>query len=100
VYAKTRQRVQFPLGRLERTLGSSPWLAGSEYSLADIDAFALLRPLPTLLPELVNEGKTPRIVEFLSRMHERRAVQQALAASRSGKPHEAFVPGAEPSRWG
>jgi len=27
-------------------------------------------------------------------------VKKALALSRSGKPHEAFVPGAEPSRWG
>jgi GSH-dependent disulfide-bond oxidoreductase len=98
--AKVHERMQFPLGRVERTLGSSPWLAGSGYSLADIDAFALLRPLPTLVPDLVNESRTPRILEFLSRMHERRAVQQALAASRSGKPHEAFVPGAEPSRWG
>jgi hypothetical protein len=33
-------------------------------------------------------------------MHERPAVKKALALSRSGKPHEAFVPGAEPSRWG
>jgi hypothetical protein len=39
-------------------------------------------------------------MEFLGRMHGRKAVKQALAASRSGKPHEAFVPGAEPSRWG
>lgn len=100
VLEKTRQRLRFPLGRVEQILGGSSWLAGSEYSLADIDAFALLRPLPTLVPDAVNERQTPRIMEFLSRMHERRAVREALAVSRSGKPHEAFVPGAEPSRWG
>jgi GST-like protein len=100
VLAKTRERLQFPLGRVEQILGGSPWLAGSEYSIADIDAFALLRPLPTLVPDRVNVQQTPRIMEFLSRMHERTAVKQALAVSRSGKPHEAFVPGAEPSRWG
>ena len=97
---KVRERLKFPLGRVEQTLGASSWLAGAEYSLADIDAFALLRPLPTLLPELVNERQTPRIAEFLQRMHERTAVRKALARSRSGKPEEAFVPGAEPSRWG
>jgi GSH-dependent disulfide-bond oxidoreductase len=100
VLARTRERLKFPLGRLEQTLSGSPWLAGPEYSIADIDAFALLRSLPTLAPELVNEGQTPRIVDFLARMHERPAVKRALAVSRSGKPEEAFVPGAEPSRWG
>jgi glutathione S-transferase len=100
VLAKTRERLKFPLGRLEQTLSSSSWLAGPEYSIADIDAFALLRSLPTLAPELVNERQTPRIADFLGRMHERKAVKQALAVSRSGKPHEAFVPGVEPSRWG
>jgi glutathione S-transferase len=98
--ARVRERLQFPLGRVEQTLGSSPWLAGPAYSIADIDAFALLRPLATLAPDLVNERATPRIAEFLQRMHERPAVMKALALSRSGKPHEAFVPGAEPSRWG
>jgi glutathione S-transferase len=93
-------RLQFPLGRLEQTLGGAQWLAGSTYSIADIDAFALLRPLPTLTPDLVNERVTPRILDFLNRMHERPAVKKALALSRSGRPHEAFVPGPEPSRWG
>jgi glutathione S-transferase len=93
-------RLQFPLGRVEQTLSSTPWLAGSAYSIADIDAFALRRSLPTLTPDLVNGRATPRIVDFLDRMHERPAVKKALALSRSGKPHEAFVPGAEPSRWG
>jgi glutathione S-transferase len=100
ILAKTRERLRFPLSRVEKTLSGSPWLAGAAYSIADIDAFALLRPLPTLAPELVNERDTPRIAEFLQRMNERAAVKQALGYSRSGKPHEAFVPGAEPSRWG
>jgi len=93
-------RLPFSLSRVEQTLGSTPWLAGSDYSIADIDAFALLRSLPTLAPDLVNGRETPRIVDFLDRMHERPAVKRALALSRSGKPHESFVPGAEPSRWG
>lgn len=98
--ARLQERLRFPLGRVEQTLGSSAWLAGSAYSIADIDAFALLRSLPTLAPDLVNERATPGIAGFLNRMHERPAVKRALALSRSGKPHEAFVPGAEPSRWG
>lgn len=94
------RRLELPVSRIERALGSSRWLAGDEYSIADIDAFALLRPLPDLAPQVVNERKTPRISEFLARMHERPAVRAALARSRSGRPHEAFVPGPESSRWG
>lgn len=100
VLSRARERMQFPVGRVEQTLGATAWLAGSEYSIADIDAFAMLRPLASLVPELVNEQATPRIADFLARMHERKAVKRALARSRTGKPEEAFVPGAEPSRWG
>jgi glutathione S-transferase len=100
VLAEVRERMSFPVGRVEQTLAGSAWLAGPEYSIADIDAFALLRPLTDLVPELVNERRTPRIADFLGRMHARKAVQQALAWSRSAKPQEAFVPGAGPSRGG
>jgi glutathione S-transferase len=98
--ARARERLEFPLLRVEQTLSNSPWLAGPAYSIADMDAFAVLRALPTLTPDLVNERATPRIQDFLNRMHERPAVKRALARSRSGRPQEAFVPGAEPSRWG
>jgi glutathione S-transferase len=97
---RAQEHLQFPLRRVEQILSNSPWLAGSAYSIADIDAFALLWSLPALTPDLVNERATPHIVDFLDRMHERPAVKKALALSRSGKPHEMFVPGAEPSRWG
>jgi len=98
--SRARERLQFPLTRIEHLLGSTPWLAGTAYSVADIAAFSLLRPLPALAPDLLNEQATPRLIEFLNRMGERPAVKEALALSRSGRPHEAFVPGAEPSRWG
>lgn len=94
------ERLAFSLRRVEKTLAESPWLAGPDYSVADIDAYALIAPLPDLAPAVLNPGVTPRIVEFLARMGERPAVRRALAYTRSGKPQEAFVPGAEPSRWG
>ena len=100
VLGKVRERLKFPVGRLEEALSTRTWLAGSDYSIADIDAFAMLRPLARLAPELIGAARTPRIADFLQRMDARPAVRQALAHSRSGQPHEAFVPGAEPSRWG
>jgi glutathione S-transferase len=98
--AAIHERLKVPLQRVENALAESSWLTGSNYSIADIDAFALLAPLPDLAPGLVNDKSTPGIVDFLQRMRERKAVRDALALSRSGRPQEAFVPGAEPSRWG
>jgi glutathione S-transferase len=98
--AGVRARLMAPVKRIESTLAATPWLAGAEYSIADIDAFSLLNCLPPLAPDLINRDATPRTLEFLERMRERSAVQAALELSRSGRPQEAFVPGAEASRWG
>jgi len=95
-----REALKVPLKRIESTLASGRWLAGAEYSIADIDAFSLLNSLPLLAPDALNEQNAPRTLEFLETMRARPAVQAALALSRSGKPQEAFVPGAEQSRWG
>lgn len=98
--AAIREKLKFPVKRVEDALAQSPWLTGDNYSIADIDAFAMLCVLPDLAPDVVSPSATPRVTEFLARMRERRAVKEALALSKTGKPHAAFVPGAEPSRWG
>ena len=54
--------------RVEKQLAEGPWLAGPAFSIADIDAFALLSTVPDLAPELVNDSATPRLMEFLARI--------------------------------
>ena len=98
--AAMRQRVSLPVGRLEAELAKGPWLAGPEYSIADIDAFALVDPLRELAPQIVNTTHTPRLSAWLTRIAERPAVRAARARSRSGHPERAFVPGIEQARWG
>jgi len=98
--AGVRERLKPPVRRIEAALARDPWLAGAEYSIADIDAFSTLNPLAPLAPDVINRGETPRVLEFLERMRAREAVRAALELSRSGKPLEAFLPGAEASRWG
>ena len=100
ILATARERLKLPVQRVEATLGAGAWLAGPNYSIADIDAFAMLRVIPDLAPEVVNARETPRITEYLARIEARPAVKAALATTRSGKPAESFVPGVEPSRWG
>jgi hypothetical protein len=54
----------------------------AEASIADMDAFALLRSLRTLTPDLVNERATPRIVDFLQRMHQRNPTKRVMLLDR------------------
>ena len=93
-------RLALPVKRIEAALAACTWLAGPEYSIADIDAFAMLLALPVLAPDVVNAAATPRILDFLVRMRARPAVRAALTHSRTGRPEQAFVPGPEASRWG
>jgi glutathione S-transferase len=96
----SERKIGIAVRRIEDTLATSPWLAGSTYSLADIDAFALCNSLPALTPRLVNDKDTPRLLQWLHRIRERPAVRAALAMSRTNRPEEAFAPGPEHSRWG
>jgi GST-like protein len=98
--AAQRERLRAPVARVEKSLGDGPWLAGPEFSIADIDAFAMLKVLPDLAPQVVSREATPRLWEYLGRIAERPSVRQALAMSRSGRPEQHFVPGVEASRWG
>jgi glutathione S-transferase len=98
--AALRQRLAMPIGRLEAALAQHAWLAGDQYSIADIDAYALVDPLRDLAPDIVNVTQTPRLVEWLGHIAERPAVRAARARSRSSAPERAFVPGIEPARWG
>ena len=95
-----RQRLSLPIGRLELALSKGPWLAGPDYSIADIDAYALVDPLRDLAPEAVNEASTPRLMNWLGRIAARPATRAARGRSRSGHPEQAFVPGVESARWG
>jgi glutathione S-transferase len=65
------------LGDMETTLAGSPWLAGTEFSLADI-GFA---PYVTRLDHLQLQflwDKRPHIPEWYDRLRERRAYSEAL----------------------
>jgi len=95
---EARRKLGIGIGRIEAALENGPWLLGEEYSLADIDVFAIARSIPLLASDLV-EGKG-RFGDWLARMEARPAVQAALATSRSGQPERAFAPGPEHARWG
>ncbi len=55
--AGAREKLRFPVKRVEDAcVDHSAGSAASAYSIADIDAFAMLNPLPDLAPDIVNEA--------------------------------------------
>jgi glutathione S-transferase/GST-like protein len=93
-------RLAAPIARIERALEEGPWLAGPDFSAADIDAYPMLAVLPDLASAAVNERTTPRIGEYLARVGDRGSVRDALKTARTPYPERQFVPGIEASRWG
>lgn len=80
--AESRRKVTVSIERMEGLLSEREWLAGSTYSLADVNSYSMVAAVPRLVPEAMNAEKTPRSMAWLDKMNARPAVQAALATSR------------------
>jgi len=76
---EAREQIAEGVRRMESLLQERAWIAGDTYSLGDIASYCVVPGLPRLAPDLVNKGRTPRIVAWLAAMNARPAVQAALA---------------------
>lgn len=81
--AESRRRVLFGIGLLEQHLTEHTWIAGSTYSLGDINGFNLGYALPLSQPERCNDRETPHIMEWLRRIYERPAAREAWSKGRT-----------------
>src|SRR4029079_6385720 len=75
IQARARERLKFPVARVEAQLAQEPWLAGPEDTNTDLAAYAMLRVIPDLAPDIVNSTTTPRIHDYLARISARPAVK-------------------------
>jgi glutathione S-transferase len=89
-------KVRGVINLVEKQLTQSAYLAGSRYSLADIDVWPFMEPLPRLLPDIVGETFTPHLTAWTERIAARPAV---IAATRGARDSD-WVLGPEPIRWG
>ena len=96
----SRRKIKLVIQRMEDVLGNSDWLVGDDYSLADIDTYALAHSLPQLLPEIVNPEVSPCTMHWLQRIGERPAVKTVMAKAKTDYLPAAYAPGPEHSRWG
>jgi glutathione S-transferase len=79
------RKIAFSVRKLEARLAESPWLAGPDYTLADVCNFAIAGGMETNYAELVNDDDTPRLMDWLRRINARPAVQQMYAEG-PGRP--------------
>ena len=80
--AESQRRVADGLALLDRMLGEYPYLAGREFSLADIGVMATFYHLPVSRPEEVSPDRTPHLWNWLRRCHARPGLQAGFAMGR------------------
>jgi glutathione S-transferase len=79
VLEEERRKILFSVAKLEADLGERKWLAGDEYSLADICTYSIAAGVPFLMPEAMNEDTTPRGMAWLRAIQARPATRKVFA---------------------
>lgn len=67
------RKIAYSVKKLETRLASSPWLAGDQYTLADICNFAIANGMQFGFAALVNEKDTPHLMAWIRTINERPA---------------------------
>ena len=73
------RRVEVSVARIEAALSRSPWVAGPDYTLADISCFAMMAGMPVFQPKIMNGENAPWCMDWHARMLARPAVKATLA---------------------
>ena len=77
------EKVAFAIDKVERQLAQTRWVAGDDYTLADINLFASgAINLELSFPQLVNRERCPRLLAWRERMNARPAVALAVAGGK------------------
>jgi glutathione S-transferase len=81
VLAEERRKILFSVEKLEADLSQRKWLAGDDYSLADICTYAIAAGVPFLMPEAMNDAASPRAMAWLRAVADRPATKQVMATA-------------------
>ncbi len=79
VLAEEMRKVGVSVKKLETRLRETPWLAGNDFSLADICNFAIANGMQFGFSEMVNEAETPSLMDWMARISARPATQRMYA---------------------
>jgi glutathione S-transferase len=76
---EANQRMIDCLQKVEDGLKRGPWLAGRDFSLADIAIIPFVDRIRNLRPDFVERGKLPRLVDWYEQMKNRPSFDRAFA---------------------
>jgi glutathione S-transferase/GST-like protein len=79
---ESARRISEGIRWFEKLLDEADWLAGPEFSLADIGAMATFYGLSATYPDEVNDEATPGLTHWLRRCHARPGIQAGFAMGR------------------
>jgi glutathione S-transferase len=82
VLEEERRKIRFSIEKLEHDLSERRWLAGDDYSLADICTYPMAMAVPRLMPEAMSDSVTPRAMAWLRAVEARPATQRVMATRR------------------
>jgi glutathione S-transferase len=85
--ANATRKIEVAVDKIEKQLAQTPWLAGDQYSLADINFYATGGlALNRLFPEMNVATRAPRLTDWVARVSARPGVQAALARPNRTNP--------------
>ena len=78
--ANATEKIRYACDKVEKQLAQGPWLAGNDYTLADINFYSMCGMMvERMFPELEVGKRFPRLVDWRERVNARPAVIRALA---------------------
>jgi glutathione S-transferase len=77
--AESKRKLVVSIERMEKILAKSRWLAGSTYSLADVNSYSMVAGVSRMFPDVMNTATAPLACTWLETMNARPAVKDALA---------------------
>src|SRR5271155_4431606 len=85
--ANATEKILYAVDKVEKQLEQSPWLAGKEYTLADINFYSMCGMMvQRMFPELEIAKRCPRMVQWRENVAARPAVSRALAGEDRTEP--------------
>jgi glutathione S-transferase len=77
--ANATRKIEVAVAKVEAQLGKTTWLAGEQFTLADINFFAHCgMMIARMFPEIGNVERCPRLLDWVERMRARPGVAAAL----------------------
>jgi glutathione S-transferase len=78
---RAREKIAAGLTKLEFVLAERSWLVAASFSVADINAFALLEGLASIAPAELELLSYPRVMAWIERVRHRAAVRGAFESA-------------------